>query len=663
MNRNIFAKEMVCILIVLTLVFGVINVVSLKDNNVALGEVDGFVDNPKFDISPEQAYGMLGVEGVFLDVRSNREYAKGHIKNAISMPLPEILSSCFPPAGIEGCMDKKVIVYCDSETRSKVASCILRLEGFHEVYRLKGGLDAWIKLGFPVSYERADGHFCNCDEESTEFDFRDFVHVYKKDAVEELTRIREALLENKGSWVAGYTSVAKSGLYFDGKGLGWIEEEVDEYERVSYDGVLPDEFDWRDVNGTDWTTPIKDQGRCGSCVAFGVLAALETIVQVSVGQPFNCDLSEAHLFFCGGGGCSRGWVFSEAKRYLKDHGVPDELCFPYTPYDTPCRQSDSNWRQRVVRISKTGYVYPYAEDIQSALLKYGPLVTGMKVYRDFFYYRGGVYEHLSGRMVGLHAVTIVGYNDTDGYWICKNSWGRDWGENGWFRIKYGECHIELNTIYFSGVYGNIQPFPPRNPFPYDGMENLETEIDFSWDPCYDPDGDVVYYNVYLAESRRPGDDDLVAERLTVPSFHLDGLKGNRSYYWKVIAEDEHGSKHESPVWKFATRVPDDRPPEVKILDPSEGYLYWKSYKIPIFSDYAVVVGVTDVNVLAYDALSEVSHVEFYFDDVLCFTDREEPYTWRLNKVSFGTVSLLKVVAYDTVGNSAFDEIKVRVFNF
>ncbi|MDZ7725626.1 MAG: C1 family peptidase [candidate division KSB1 bacterium] len=64
------------------------------------------------------------------------------------------------------------------------------------------------------------------------------------------------------------------------------------------------------------------------------------------------------------------------------------------------------------------------------------------VYRNFSDYTSGIYEQTSGQFVDNHGVVIVSYNDTNECWICKNSWGTDWGENGYFRIAYGECGID-----------------------------------------------------------------------------------------------------------------------------------------------------------------------------------------------------------------------------
>jgi C1A family cysteine protease len=77
-------------------------------------------------------------------------------------------------------------------------------------------------------------------------------------------------------------------------------------------------------------------------------------------------------------------------------------------------------------------------------------VTGcFIIYQDFFSYRSGVYRHVTGSQAGGHCIEIVGYDDAQGCWICKNSWGTNWGAGGFFRIAYGQCQID--TWY--GPYG------------------------------------------------------------------------------------------------------------------------------------------------------------------------------------------------------------------
>ena len=78
--------------------------------------------------------------------------------------------------------------------------------------------------------------------------------------------------------------------------------------------------------------------------------------------------------------------------------------------------------------------------IKTELINNGPVHTGFTVYQDFMNYKSGIYKHVSGSSLGGHAVVIIGYGVSNGtkYWICQNSWGANWGENGFFRIKIGD---------------------------------------------------------------------------------------------------------------------------------------------------------------------------------------------------------------------------------
>lgn len=213
---------------------------------------------------------------------------------------------------------------------------------------------------------------------------------------------------------------------------------------------VPSKWDWRNVSGINWTTSIKDQDGCGSCVAFGTNAALEALLRIRTYNDSNksIDLSEAHLLFCGGGSCN-GWHMDHACNYLKGNGVPDEACFPYSQgLQTKSCTTCSNWQSRIDRTKIPSWSHTKdVNQMKANLVNNGPQITGMAVYRDFFSYASGIYKHVTGDLAGYHCVCVVGYDDQNEYWICKNSWGTNWGEayggeRGWFRIKYGECGIE-----------------------------------------------------------------------------------------------------------------------------------------------------------------------------------------------------------------------------
>lgn len=221
--------------------------------------------------------------------------------------------------------------------------------------------------------------------------------------------------------------------------------------------VLPSSFSWRDINGVDFTTAIRNQAPFPSCETFALVAAVETMVQYKVGYPFGCDLSEAHLFFYSGGNIEFGSYPENDTKFLKDYGIPDEACWPY-PHENiqyPLNTTSPDWLNRTVKISDWSYLPDDATAIKTALVTNGPVPSYFLVYQDFLYHKKGIYEHRWGKARGPHYMAIVGYNDDPGYWIVKNSWGTNYQENGWVKIKYGECGIGKKSFYLTGVYGKF----------------------------------------------------------------------------------------------------------------------------------------------------------------------------------------------------------------
>ena len=212
---------------------------------------------------------------------------------------------------------------------------------------------------------------------------------------------------------------------------------------------LPSSWDWRNVNGTDYVSLIKNQGGCGSCWAFAGVTTLESMLKVSGNTSHLPDLSEQFLVSCcdSNYGCDGGWP-DETADFLKDTGTPDEACFVYCACDTPCNNLCSDWQDSVRKIHNWSYVVEDdtidIEAIKGALLK-GPLFTTMRVLIDFYAYRTGVYRHAIGPWIGNHAIALVGYDDDRTCFICKNSWGNGWGENGYFRIAYSQAY---NRVLF-----------------------------------------------------------------------------------------------------------------------------------------------------------------------------------------------------------------------
>ena len=199
----------------------------------------------------------------------------------------------------------------------------------------------------------------------------------------------------------------------------------------------PASWNWRNVNGKNYTTPIQDQGDCGSCVAFGSTAALETTQMVADNAPGeDVKRSETDLF-SNGGDCSKGWSLEAANAALQSKGCCLEACWPYNGSKQPCCDQNRLKILSATRITSDAMAKQW-------LSSNGAIQAAMEVDSDFFDYSGGVYSPSYGDYVGGHGICIIGYDDVQGCWICKNSFGTEWGDPndpGWFKIAYGVCGI------------------------------------------------------------------------------------------------------------------------------------------------------------------------------------------------------------------------------
>lgn len=223
-------------------------------------------------------------------------------------------------------------------------------------------------------------------------------------------------------------------------------------ESLEYSGLevktgLPASIDWRNKNGVNYLGKVMNQGNCGSCVAFASVATLEGQVSITNGVPgLNPTFSPQMLFACGGGACERGWLPGAAASFLKSNGVTDEACMPYTSgstnLDASCSDRCADASSRTFKISsfsKTGGIFGGGsiEAVKAALQK-GPLMTTLTVYEDFITYSSGVYLHTKGSSLGGHAVSLIGYDDAKKAWLVRNSWGEEFGENGYVWVAYAD---------------------------------------------------------------------------------------------------------------------------------------------------------------------------------------------------------------------------------
>ncbi len=270
---------------------------------------------------------------------------------------------------------------------------------------------------------------------------------------------------------------------------------------------------------------MRDQGNCGSCWAFATTGALESVTLITNNSPdVDLNLAEQILVSCSGAGDCGGGYIDSASDFITDPGLPSETCYPYTNKIT-------NWTW----VATTS---PSVSAITNALYNYGPLVTTMDVYTDFFFYGSGVYSHTWGRYQGGHAVLIVGYDDPGQYFIVKNSWGTDWGESGYFKIAYSQLSSAAYFGYWTMAYfasPDTSTITVNSP---DGSESWQagTTQTIRWSYTGNP-GSYVKIELLKGGS-------VVS---TITSYASKGTNGSGSYNWSIPSTQASGNDYSMRV--------------------------------------------------------------------------------------------------------------------
>ncbi len=228
--------------------------------------------------------------------------------------------------------------------------------------------------------------------------------------------------------------------------------------------ALPSSFNWCDQGGC---TPVKNQGSCGSCWAFGTVGPFESAIKIQDGV--TRDLAEQYLVSCNaeGWGCNGGWWAHDYHewKYVSGESGPGavyESDFRYVAADVPCNPPHphpyilDSWTQITSGDASTSV-------LKQAIYDHGPLSVAVCANSAMSSYSGGIFTGPSCTSVN-HAVVLTGWNDSGQYWHMKNSWGTGWGESGYMRIGWGVSRIGYRPAYVVYDGGPAPtPTPTRTP--------------------------------------------------------------------------------------------------------------------------------------------------------------------------------------------------------
>ncbi|KAF7699739.1 hypothetical protein HF521_002697 [Silurus meridionalis] len=277
----------------------------------------------------------------------------------------------------------------------------------------------------------------------------------------------------KGSVVTSYCDQTLPGWVHDVLGNNWacftgkkVQHVACKHRPITPElrkmaAGLPEQWDWRNVNGVNYVSPVRNQASCGSCYSFATMGMLEARIRVQTNNTQQPIFSPQQVVSCSlySQGCDGGFPYLIGK-YVQDFGVVDEQCFPYTGKDSPCSVPSDCPRSYISDYHYVGGFYGACNEaaMMTELVRDGPMGVAFEVYPDFMHYKEGIYHHTGLRdsinpfELTNHAVLLVGYGRSqetgEKYWIVKNSWGTDWGEDGFFRIRRGtdECAIESIAV-------------------------------------------------------------------------------------------------------------------------------------------------------------------------------------------------------------------------
>ena len=257
----------------------------------------------------------------------------------------------------------------------------------------------------------------------------------------------------------------------------YINADIDQIDETK----LPKNWDWRNVGGKSYLPPVRNQGHCGSCYVFSTMACLETRLRIQTNLEDKTLFSKQYPLSCNfySEGCDGGYPVLVSK-FSKEFELVPEDCYDYTQETGSCSNVCKDFKSNSKKYSVGEYGYmggSYGKTSEAEMMKElrarGPIPGNMLVHWSFQYYKRGIFSQQKLKMntsvintkdlydYGLswakveHSITLVGYGEEEGhkYWIGMNTWGEEWGDNGFFKILRGENEASIETM---GDYMNVK---------------------------------------------------------------------------------------------------------------------------------------------------------------------------------------------------------------
>ncbi len=378
-----------------------------------------------------------------------------------------------------------------------------------------------------------------------------------------IDRINQNIQKLGQTWVAGETSISRlsyqekkrmfggsipnfQGFEYYVGGIfvlpGALSEDSDtegapSINYTQQESLYPAEFSWKNRHGSDWITPVKNQGNCGSCYSFGTTAAAELLVNLYFNRHKDYDLSEQQLVSCQEGSCEDGGSPREALDFMVNTGIVLEECYPYKESDLDCSEVCSNpseqiqiayWNSVVVEEDIKREIIAGATAALIYLWEHCALLVGYKVLEAGDNLFVGGYDTTSYISLDENS-PLIGQTA----WLCKNSWGESWGNRGYGYFIAGKLSMSVlslqgpvNSLIFNdndirctdndgdGYYNwGIGPKPthcPNSPDESDGDDS---------DPCRGP---LDEFGNFTSSTPTPEAEDTIILYGSSPDLYING---------------------------------------------------------------------------------------------------------------------------------------------